>query len=195
MGFTGWRVFWAATALLGIMALAMLAWAGWDADGYRLVIRATARTSLGFFLAAFGASALVSLHPGAPFRWLRRNRRYLGLAFAMSHAIHLAAIVALANADAALFWTLTNPASVVAGSLGYVAIALLAATSFDRMVALLGSRAWRGLHKAGIWFIWLSFVFTNGKRIAVSPWYAVPVVILFGAAALRIRAGRRLPGA
>lgn len=191
MSFSGWRVFWAATALLAAMALILLAWAGWNIEGYRLVIRATARTSLTLFLAAFCASALVALWPGTLSRWLRRNRRQLGLAFAMSHFIHLVAILAFAQADPATFWTLSPSRSILTGGLAYLAIALLAATSFDRMVALLGAPAWRRLHLAGIWFIWLSFVFTNAKRIPVSLWYALPVAILLAAAALRVLVRRQ----
>lgn len=191
MALRGWRLFWAATLLLAAMALAMLAWAGWSSDGYRLVIRATARTSLAFFLAAFCASALVAVWPGQMSRWLRANRRQLGLAFAMSHFIHLLAIVAFARIDPATFWELSPPRSILTGGLAYLAIALLAATSFDRMVAMMGAPAWRRLHKAGVWFIWASFVFTNGKRIPVSLWYALPVATLLAAAALRVLARRR----
>ncbi len=188
--FEGWSLFWAMTVALGAMALFFLATSGWGTEGYRLVIRATARTSLALFLAAFLASALVALWPGEPTRWLRRNRRYLGLSFAMSHGIHLVAIVTLALTDPAIFWTLSNKGSIIAGSSGYFFIALLAATSFDRMVAWLGSKLWQRIHTAGIWFIWISFVFTNGKRIPVSGWYAFPVAILLAAFVVRLAAHR-----
>lgn len=187
----GWRIFWAATFALGAMSLFFLWSLGWTTDAYRLIIRATARTSLALFLAAFLASALVALWPGDLTRWLRRNRRYFGLSFAMSHGIHLAAIVALARTDPATFWTLTNKASVISGSTGYLAIALLAATSFDKMVAWLGPKLWQRVHSYGAWFIWISFVFTNGKRIPVSGWYALPVAILMAALVVKLVAKRR----
>ncbi len=187
----GWRVFWVATILLCAMTGMFLATEGVDTDGYRLVIRATARTSLIFFLAAFIASTMVRLAPSPFSSWLKRNRRYLGLSFAMSHFIHLCAILALATFDPATFATLSTKASIIAGSTGYIAIALLTATSFDRMVSWLGVGLWQKIHTAGSWFIWVSFVFTNGKRIPVSLWYALPVAILFVALAAKIYAKRQ----
>lgn len=189
--FKGWYLFWTATAGLLIMSGWLLFTSDVDSDGYRLVIRATARTSLAFFLAAFMASTLTKLMPGPFSTWLRSNRRYLGLSFAMSHFIHLCAIVGLANLYPDIFWTLSNPRSITTGSVGYLAIALLAATSFDRMVRWLGVRRWQLLHTVGGWFIWISFVFTNGKRIPVSVWYALPVVTLFVALIAKLYAKRQ----
>ena len=110
-----WRLFWALTGALAAMSLGLLFVIGWDTDGYRMVIRATARTSLVLFLAAFAASAAFKLWPGPVTRWLRRNRRQLGLGFAMSHLIHALAIMALWQTDPGTFWVLTNSRSVVTG--------------------------------------------------------------------------------
>ena len=92
--FDGWRLF----ALLSLTLLALSIWiAGmreFEVDGVRMVIRFTARTSLVLFCLAFSAAALARLWPNAWTRWLRRNRRYLGVSFAASHAIHAVAIAA-----------------------------------------------------------------------------------------------------
>ena len=182
----GWGLFWALTLALAAMSLAFLFAIGWDTDGFRMVIRATARTSLILFLAAFAASAAFK-----PFtRWLRRNRRQLGLGFAMSHFIHALAIIALWQTDPVTFWLLTNPRSIATGGTAYLFIALLAATSFDRMVKALGPKAWGRLHWWGVWIVALSFIFTNGKRIPVSGWYALPVALVVAAIVLRVIAGR-----
>ena len=190
-GFEGWRVFWAATLALAAMALGLLVAAGWDVEGYRLVIRVTARTSLIFFLAAFAASAAAKLWPNGFTRWLRRNRRQLGLSFAMSHFIHALAIYAFYSVDPDTFWSLQNAGALATGGIAYVFIALLAATSFDRMVRAMGPKSWSWLHWAGVWFIAISFIFTNGKRIPVSGYYAIPVAMVLIAIALRIIAARQ----
>lgn len=187
----GWGLFWTLTAVLAAMSLGFLFAIGWDTDGFRMVIRATARTSLILFLAAFAASAAFKLWPGPFTRYLRRNRRQLGLGFAMSHFIHALAIIALWQTDPGIFWILTNPQSVVTGSAAYVFIALLAATSFDRMVKALGPKAWGRLHWWGAWIVALSFIFTNGKRIPVSGWYALPVALVVAVIVLRVIAGRK----
>ncbi|WP_137753661.1 ferric reductase-like transmembrane domain-containing protein [Sphingopyxis sp. L1A2A] len=187
----GWGLFWTLTAALAAMSLGFLLVIGWDTDGYRMVIRATARTSLILFLAAFAASAAFKLWPGPFTRWLRRNRRQLGLGFAMSHFIHALAIIALWKTDPGVFWVLTNPKSIATGGTAYVFIALLAATSFDRMVKAMGPKAWARLHWWGVWIVALSFIFTNGKRIPVSGWYALPVVLVVAVIVLRVIAGRK----
>lgn len=187
----GWGLFRTLTLALSAMALGFLFAIGWDTEGYRMVIRATARTSLVLFLAAFAASAAFKLWPGALTRWLRRNRRQLGLGFAMSHFIHALAIIALWRTDPSLFWLLSNPRSIATGGAAYVFIALLAATSFDRMVKALGPKAWGRLHWWGAWIVALSFIFTNGKRIPVSGWYALPVALVVAVIVLRVVAGRK----
>lgn len=192
-----WRLFWLLALALAAMALGLLLAAGGGTDGYRLVIRATARTSLILFLAAFAASAAARLWPGPFTHWLRRNRRQFGLGFAMSHLIHALAIFTLWRNDPDTFWTLSNKGSIVSGGIAYLFIAALAATSFDRMVRMLGPKMWSWLHLAGVWFIAISFVFTNGKRIPVSGWYALPVALVVAAIVLRIaaRQRRRAPAA
>ncbi|MFD5179984.1 hypothetical protein ACFWM1_29535 [Nocardia sp. NPDC058379] len=189
--FERWRVFGAMTVAVGAMALVILASVGVDTDGYRMIIRATARTSLALFLSAFVASSLLALRPGEPTRWLARNRRYLGLSFAMSHGLHLAAIITLATTDPSTFATLTDAGSIIGGGLGYVAIAILTVTSFDRIVAGLGAARWQLIQTVGSWFLWLLFLVTNGGRIPENAWYAVPTALVLLAAALRVVARTR----
>ncbi|MFB7878726.1 hypothetical protein ACFC06_26080 [Nocardia sp. NPDC056064] len=188
--FDGWPVFTTITALLGVMTLVVLTVAGWDTDGYRLLIRSTARTSLVLFLSAFLALALHTLRPAEPTRWLVRNRRYLGLSFAMSHGIHLAAIIALATTDSPTFWTLASALSIIVGGLGYLAIVFLVATSFDRVTSWFRTDRWHSVVGAGTWLIWFLFVYINASRIPGNPWYAIPVAILVGALVVRIAARR-----
>lgn len=188
--FDGWTLFWMLSGLLLLMSAGLLASTGLDTDGVRLVIRATARSSLVLFLAAFLASSAATLRAGAATQWLLRNRRSFGLAFAMSHAIHLLAIVVLARSDPATFARLSTRTSIVAGSVAYVVIGLLAATSFDAIIARLGVMRWKRLHRFGLWFVWLFFVITNGKRVPASAWYLLPVALLIVAAVVRRRARR-----
>ena len=109
----GWRLVGTLSLLLGAMSLYLMASHGWDIEGVRLAIRATARTSLVLFALAFTAGAMVELLPSGATRWQRRNRRYLGVSFAVSHFIHLGVILALAALDRELFWKLTNVTTIV----------------------------------------------------------------------------------
>lgn len=187
----GWRLCGLLSLLLIAMSVYFGVRHGGDVEGVRLIIRATARTSLALFLLAFTASALVRLAPSKITRWQRKNRRYFGVAFAVSHFIHLAALVALANLDPELFWKLTNLTNIVVAGSAYLLIAAMAATSFDRSVAWLGAQRWRLLHMVGSWYIWVSFAVAVGKRIPLGPFYWTMFGLVLLAAALRVAAMRR----
>jgi len=68
-------------------------------EGARAAIRFTARTSMALFLLAFTASALYRFWPGRVTRWIRQNRRYLGVSFAGSLGVDALAIMVYAIVD------------------------------------------------------------------------------------------------
>ena len=187
----GWRLTGLLSAAMSAMSIYFLAVQSWDMEGIRLVIRATARTSLVLFVLAFTASAMVELMPGEFTRWQRRNRRYLGVSFAVSHFIHLAAIISLATLDRELFWKLTNIGTILLAGAAYLFIAAMTATSFDRTAAWLGPRKWRLLHLLGGWYIWISFAVAVGKRVPLDPFYWPMAAIVVFAAAVRLVAMTR----
>ena len=182
----GWRLVGLLSLLLLAMTLGLAASEGWTVDGIRLAIRATARTSLVLFALAFTASALAQLVPSEATRWQRRNRRYLGVSFAVSHFIHLGAIIALAMLDRGLFWKLTNVMTIVLAGTAYLFIAAMTATSFDRTAAWLGPRKWRLLHLIGGWYIWISFAIAVGKRVPIDAFYWPMAVLVIAIAAARL---------
>ncbi len=182
----GWRLTVAATLAVASLSIWLASMRGFEVDGVRLVIRFTARTSLLFFCLAFGASALARLWPASVTRWLRHNRRYIGLSFAGSHAIHAIAIGLFAAMAPGDFRDATSPASFIFGGLGYAFIIAMAATSFDRTAAAIGPRAWRFLHTAGIYYLWFQFMVSFGKRIPAMPNYAWFLLPLLAVMTLRI---------
>ena len=189
----GWR-------LLTVLCLSLVALSLWIAsmrqfelEGVRMVIRFTARSSLLLFCLAFSAAALARLWPNPWTRWQKRNRRYLGLSFAVSHAIHAAAIMAFARMDPAGFAEATSVASYIFGGVGYGFIIAMSATSFDRTAALIGPRAWRALHLAGGYYLWLQFMVSFGKRVPTMPLYAAFLLPLLIVLALRMIAMARHP--
>ncbi|MBV8407346.1 MAG: hypothetical protein JOY64_06930 [Alphaproteobacteria bacterium] len=187
----GWRLTGLLSLVLLAMSLALGTLHAWDMESVRLVIRATARTSLVLFVLAFTAGAMAQLAPGEVTRWQRRNRRYLGVSFAVSHFIHLAAILSLAAFDNALFWKLTNVMTIVLAGTAYLFIAAMTATSFDRTAAWLGPRRWRLLHLVGSWYIWLSFAVAIGKRVPLDRFYWPLAALVLAAAGVRLIAMTR----
>jgi len=61
--FEGWRLFGVLTLTLIALCIWIAGMRQFEADGVRMVIRFTARTSLLLFCLAFSAAALARLHP------------------------------------------------------------------------------------------------------------------------------------
>jgi DMSO/TMAO reductase YedYZ heme-binding membrane subunit len=160
------------------MAGGVLLAEGTGESGVRLLIRATARSSLLIFTFAFSASSLRRLWQSDATAWLLRNRRQIGVSFAVSHFIHLAAIVALVRGWPDSFWAETPTLTLVGGGTGYVFIAAMTATSFDRSAAWLGRRSWRRLHLTGSWVIWSIFAFSYAGRVAAGLLGFLPLLLL-----------------
>lgn len=190
---SGWPLLGLLSAMILLGSAALMIATGGSIEGIRLLIRQTARLSFVLFGLTFAASALARLAPGPATIWLRRNRRYLGLSFAVSHAVHAAAIATLAAIDPALFMQLSGVPQLLGGGFVYLLILAMAATSFDRTAAMIGPRAWRLLHTTGAYSIWLVFLIGFGKRAPEMPGYWAFVAALIALLALRLLArGRRL---
>lgn len=188
----GWPIVgWATLALLAMIA-GLLVTFGTDEPGVRVVIRATARTSFTLFLAAFVASALRRAWRTRATAWLLANRRQLGVAFAVSHVLHLLAIFALYDWSLRRFFVETGVTAVVVGGLGYAFVLAMAATSFDRTAAWLGPRRWHRLHTAGMYYLWGVFAVSYVPRALLeSPAYAPLALAAIAGLVLRVRYRRR----
>lgn len=191
----GWPIVgWSALVVAGLM-VAILGVDGVEEAGLRATVRASAQTSFVLFISAFSASSLYAMWPAPVTRWMRRNRRYLGVSFAASHFIHLIAIVALALQLGDQFKA--DSVTVVGGGLAYVFIAAMTATSFDRTAAWIGPVAWRRLHTVGSYYIWFIFFTSYAPRALTSLWYTPFVFILLAVVGLRLivrlRSRRRTP--
>jgi DMSO/TMAO reductase YedYZ heme-binding membrane subunit len=184
-GFSGWRIFWVATLAVASIQLAVLAATGTGEEGVRAAIRASARTSLFLFGAAFVASSWHRLGRGVVSRWVLANRRYVGVSFAASHAIHLAAIGWLG----ARFDVTFAPVTIAVGGLGYVLIAAMTATSFDRTARRLGARGWKRLHGFGSRYVWLVFFLTLLPQSGATAAQLAAFVFVLALAGVRTAAG------
>ena len=180
--FEGWRLLAVLTLVLTALSIWIAGMRGFEVDGVRMVIRFTARTSLLLFCLAFSAAALARLWSNGATQWLRSNRRYIGVSFAASHAIHAAAIACFAVMDPAAYAAATSIVSYIFGGIGYAFIIAMTITSFDRTAAALGARAWRLLHLIGGYYLLFQFTVAFGKRIPDMPLYAlflIPLALVF----------------
>ena len=172
--FEGWALLGVFTTVLLVMTICVLGFNGTGELGVRALIRATARSSLLLFCAAFATTALFYFWPSAASRWMRRNRRSVGLGFAVSHSIHYAAVYAVSRIDPEQFFVEEGRALTDFVTL-YTVFMLVAmvALSFDTTQGWVGRRVWQGVH----WFMslgfWLSFASSYGGR-ALYELYYVP---------------------
>src|SRR4029077_7836222 len=147
--------------------------------GIHLLLRYTARTTFVFFFFAFTGSALRDLWPGVLSSWLARKRDWFLVAMAVSHSVHLAAIIALFQV---VGWSRLQIVTLLGGGFVYVLIYLLAVNALGRMWSgregfLVGSLRSEAV---ALYLIWLIFALAFIPRM-VSGW---PVYSLFGTAAL-----------
>ncbi|WP_027907059.1 ferric reductase-like transmembrane domain-containing protein [Pseudomonas taiwanensis] len=185
---SGWKLFAALAGLTLAMTAVVLASHPIGSDGLRSAIRATARSSFALFLLAFLASTLVTFLPGSGSRWLIRERRFLGLAFAFSHTVHGLLIYRYAQQFPELFWAGRTVTSSLPGSVGYLFLLLFTLTSFKAPMRLLGGRAWKTLHSTGMWVLAGVFCFSFYKRVPLGGWYPVAFAIMFAALAFKLTA-------
>ncbi|MGO0629216.1 ferric reductase-like transmembrane domain-containing protein [Pseudomonas sp. SAR267] len=185
---SGWKLFTALAGLTVFMTAVVLLSYPPGADGLRSAIRATARSSFALFLLAFLASAMVTLLPGNGSRWLLRERRYVGLAFAFSHTVHGLLIYRYAQQFPELFWAGRTVTSSLPGSIGYVFLLLLTLTSFKAPMRLLGGRTWKTLHSTGMWVLAGVFCLSFYKRIPMGGGYSLAFALMFSAIALKLTA-------
>ena len=183
--FDRWMITAWASLFIGLMIAALLATFGAGERGLHLVIRSTAQTSFVLFTSAFIASPLLKLWPTSATRWLRANRRYIGVSFAVSHICHGAAIIALGVITSGA--SLEVPA-VVGGSLIYVIIITMAVTSFDRTTRWMGQRAWHRLHSTGMYVLWAIFALAYAGRAVNSILYVPFALVVIAAILLRVAA-------
>ncbi len=153
------------------------------------VMRPTAWLAFALFITAFTASSIQILYRGTYGRWAMKNRRYIGLSFALVHFIHAGLVLSnLAFTEA------SRTAPVLAGGgMAYVFLALMALTSNNGAVRKMGAKNWKRLHKIGSYYIWLIFMATTVPDLPITwPLGAIIPLVGFLALFLRIAAWRKL---
>jgi hypothetical protein len=136
-----------------ILAFAVLAISGINIDGIERALRITARFSFLLFWIAYAGGSLATLLNDR-LRWIARQGRNFGLAFASTHSIHLLLVIWLyrlspeppiSTQDAVFF------------SIGMLWMYLLAVLSIQHLAQLLGPSLWRKLRLVGMEYIMLAF--------------------------------------
>jgi DMSO/TMAO reductase YedYZ heme-binding membrane subunit len=147
-----WRLFWLLASV--ITAANTLAFAFADprtARGTEGLIIIAIECALPFLVLAFTASSLAVLWKTPTTRWLMSNRRYIGLTFAYGMAWHFAYVVRYKLT----FDLQPQPFDLALDFTGLLFLLAMTVTSFHPVRRRMDPRHWRGLHKTGIYVLWL----------------------------------------
>ena len=170
--------FLASTTLVAAACVAYLAAAGLADDDIRLLLRLTAQVAFVVLLLVFIARPLRDLIKTPLTLTLLKNRKQLGVTFAGIHTVHMTLIFYRAQQISDFEFSL---ASNLLGMVTYVVIYLMLITSFSGPAKAIGPKAWRILHKAGLFLVTAVFAQTQLPRsmddLADANWALIGLLI------------------
>jgi len=151
-----------------------------------VLIRSTAKFSFVLFIMAFSASSYYYFFKNFFTRWILANRRYLGVAFAVSHYLHLFTLLLMTFyisfnvfEDRGLFTT-------IGGAIGYAFITIMTITSFDRTKNLLNPKNWKLVHTIGGYYLWIIFAKSYLPNLLDDPIAALFSILAVSALLLKL---------
>ena len=152
----GWNLF----ALISIPLCALMIFNTANADlnsgsAVSELIGFSVRWAVPFVYLVIAVSALKTLMPNTWTFWLQKNRKYLGLCFAVAMAWQALFIFIMSTtyrdyyvSDVYVF------RDELEGSVGYVFVVAMVATSFNKIRGIISPVQWQLIHKTGIYFLW-----------------------------------------
>lgn len=176
--------FFAAMILTCLAAAAYLLTTGVTDDSISLALRISGRFAFLILIVAFAARPLQQLLKAPWTAKLLRNRRQLGVAFAGIHTAHFGLILMRINHVPE--FGAGSPFSL-SGAFTYVVILAMLVTSFSGPTRALGPRAWKVLHKLGIFFLFAAFLRTQLPHSIAELELANGLLIALAGAALIVR--------
>lgn len=154
--FNGWKLFWLITVPISfIMVLAMMRVDSWNGETVSSMIQLSVRWAIPWLYLAFAASSLQLLFPGSFSHWLLRNRKIIGLCFALTMAWQLFFILWMVTIYSDYYinnvYVLRD---AIEGVTGYLFLLAMTATSFDIGRRQVSAKTWSVLHKCSMYFLW-----------------------------------------
>jgi DMSO/TMAO reductase YedYZ heme-binding membrane subunit len=172
----GWYLFWLFTVPTSVvMVVAMLGVDLSTGAGVSAMIGFSVRFAVPIIFLVVAISSLQALFPGPIPMWLLRNRKYIGLCFAVAMAWQglFISMMSLFFRDY-YFNDIYLLRDELEGSVGYIFLTAMVLTSFDFGRKRLTPRQWRLLHKSGLYFLfaypfsvywWNLFYYENPQPI------------------------------
>ena len=152
----GWNLFWMVAIPMCIVML--VAAMGVDLSmpqGVSHMIQYSVRWAVPFIYIVVAASSVQVLFPGEFSRWWLRNRKYIGLCFAVAMAWQGLFIFLMSNFFRDYYFAeVFYLRDELEGSTGYIFLAVMVLTSFQLGRKHLSNKQWKLIHTCGIYFLW-----------------------------------------
>ena len=123
--------------------------------GVSEMIGFSVRIAVPFIYLVVAASSVHALFPSSFSRWWLRNRKYLGLCFAVAMAWQATFIYIMSNFYRDYYYQdVYLLRDEIEGSAGYIFLVAMVVTSFPLGRGLINRSQWKLLHTFGIYFLW-----------------------------------------
>jgi hypothetical protein len=126
-----------------------------DPEEVSHMISFSVRWAVPFIFLVVATSSLQVLFPGPVPAWLLRNRKYVGLCFAVAMAWQGLFIFIMSNFFREYYFEeVFYLRDEIEGSTGYIFLAAMVVTSFNFGRKYLTTAQWKLLHKSALYFLW-----------------------------------------
>jgi hypothetical protein len=150
-----WRLFWLISVPMSLaIVIEMLGTDFSTGPGVSTMIGYSVRFAVPFIFLVVAASSVQILFPGPFPMWWLRNRKYLGLCFAVAMAWQGTFILIMSVFFREYYFEeIYLLRDELEGSIGYIFLPAMVVTSFHFGRKYLSSTQWKLLHKSGIYFL------------------------------------------
>jgi len=151
----GWRLFWLIAVPMSIvMVVAMTGVDLTTGPGVSTMIGFSVRWAVPFIFLVVAISSLQILFPGPIPLWLLRNRKYIGMCFAVAMAWQGFFIFVMSVFFRDYYYEdIYFLRDELEGSTGYIFLAAMVVTSFPFARKHLSPKQWKLIHKSGLYFL------------------------------------------
>jgi DMSO/TMAO reductase YedYZ heme-binding membrane subunit len=152
----GWNLFWLISIPMSVAMLVEMMSADLSAPpDVSGLIGFSVRFAVPLIFLVTATSALQALFPGPVPAWLLRNRKFIGLCFAVAMAFQGAFIGIMSSIYSDYYYEeIFYFRDELEGSTGYLFLAAMVVTSFEFGRKRLSPQQWKLLHTSGVYFLW-----------------------------------------
>ena len=151
-----WRLSWLIAIPMFITIVVTMMGADMStASGVSSMIGFSVRLAVPFIFLVVAASSMQILFPGSFSKWWLRNRKYIGMCFAVAMSWQGLFIFIMSYFFRDYYFENVYLFSdELEGSIGYIFLPAMVVTSFHFGRKHLSAKQWKLLHKSGIYFLW-----------------------------------------